>query len=108
MIISSEYTAVASAAVMEDLARYNATKVRVGVRFYNFSAGSYNEVEPSAGSFDVLVRMPTIRDFKDVGDITANDKTADVLFEGPVIGLKVAPKVAIAGATHYKVVVVTV
>uniref|UniRef100_A0AAU6W3P0 DUF7265 domain-containing protein n=1 Tax=Pseudomonas phage Cygsa01 TaxID=3138529 RepID=A0AAU6W3P0_9VIRU len=107
MILNSDYTPVAATASI-GLAQHNAFRVHIGVRFYNDQGnGVFTEVEPTAGSIDIKVAKPTIRGDKAVGTITANDKSADLVFDGPVTQVTGAKNVAVTGATHFKLVVCT-
>lgn len=106
MILNSEYTPVATQASI-GLAQHNAYRIHVGVRFYNQVGDSFQEVEPTAGTVDIKVSKPTIRDEKLIGNLAAIDKTADLTFEGQVTRVTGMKNVNITGATHYKLVVCT-
>jgi len=106
MIITSEYTPVANAALVE-LAQHNLFRIHVGVKYYNLVSGSYVEVNPTAGSIDVTVSKPTLRAPKPVGTLVATDKVTDLVNDGPITALQASKNVNIAGATHYKLVIVT-
>lgn len=107
MIISSEYTPVAGKAIVE-LAQHNAFRVHIGVKFYNKVGDSFTEVAaPTAGSVDVKVASPVYRDLKLVGNLAVADKTSSLVNDGPVTQVQGEKNIAITGATHFKLVVVT-
>ena len=105
MIINSDKTLIAGTAIVE-LAQYNAFRIHLGVRFYNLSNGVFTEVEPTAGTVALKVGKPTIRGLKDIGTLDAKDKTADLVFDGPVVQVQ-ASSTGVTGATHFKLVIAT-